>query len=62
MQKTEFIKFRLFHMPCCGHLLCWVNPRNPSYCPECGKFQGLELKNPIHTQVNDEKAKLVFNS
>jgi hypothetical protein len=25
-------------MECCGHLLCWVNPRLPSYCPECGKF------------------------
>lgn len=34
----QFIQFRLFHMECCGHLLCWVNPRFPSHCPECGKF------------------------
>jgi hypothetical protein len=29
--------FRLLHMECCGVLLCWVNPRLPNYCPECGK-------------------------
>jgi len=35
-KKTERVKFRLIRMPCCGHLLCWVNPRFPTYCPECG--------------------------
>jgi len=55
---TEFIKFKLIQMPCCGHLLCWVNPRFPSYCPECGKrtlgkfgLQGCIL-------INDEDAQL----
>jgi hypothetical protein len=24
-------------MPCCGHNVCWVNPRLPSFCPDCGK-------------------------
>ena len=24
-------------MPCCHILICWVNPRRPMYCPECGK-------------------------
>jgi hypothetical protein len=23
--------FRLIVMPCCGQLLCWVNPRLPNY-------------------------------
>jgi hypothetical protein len=23
-------------MPCCHILICWVNPRRPNYCPECG--------------------------
>jgi len=32
----EQIHFRYIQMPCCNHLLCWVNPRLPSYCPECG--------------------------
>ena len=30
--------FRVLLMPCCGQMLCWVNPRLPNYCPECGKF------------------------
>jgi hypothetical protein len=33
---AEVVHFRLFQMPCCGHQLCWVNPRLPNYCPECG--------------------------
>ena len=33
---SERIKFRLIVMPCCKHQLCWVNPRLPNYCPECG--------------------------
>jgi hypothetical protein len=31
----ELVHFRLIQTPCCGHLLCWVNPRLPTYCPEC---------------------------
>lgn len=34
---TELIEFRLFRMPCCKQLLCWVNPRLPNRCPECGE-------------------------
>lgn len=33
---NERIKFRLIHTSCCGALLCWVNPRLPNFCPECG--------------------------
>lgn len=36
--------FRLIEMPCCRQLLCWVNPRLPNYCPECGKFVFASLK------------------
>lgn len=35
-KHMERIIFRLLTMECCGQLLCWVNPRMPSYCPECG--------------------------
>ena len=58
--STEMILFRLFSMPCCGHLLCWVNPRLPSYCPECGKSVMLELKFHAdqHTLLHDDKALL----
>lgn len=33
---AERVHFRLIQTPCCSSLLCWVNPRLPSYCPECG--------------------------
>lgn len=33
---TERVHFRFLVMECCSHQLCWVNPRLPSHCPECG--------------------------
>jgi hypothetical protein len=33
----EMVKFRLIPMGCCGHILCWVNPRYPTFCPACGE-------------------------
>lgn len=33
---NEQVQFRLLQMPCCNILICWVNPRRPMYCPECG--------------------------
>jgi len=51
----ELVKFRLFKMPCCGQMLCWVNPRTPNYCPECGKFVYGELVGlPQHTLMKRE--------
>jgi hypothetical protein len=34
--SNEQVPFRHILMPCCNTLLCWVNPRRPMYCPECG--------------------------
>ena len=36
--SIQNVEFRLINMECCGHLLCWVNPRFPTYCPGCGKM------------------------
>ena len=36
--------FRYILCPECGQLLCWVNPRLPNYCPECGRHIFLKLK------------------
>jgi hypothetical protein len=36
--------FRYIQTPCCGQLLCWVNPRLPNYCPECGEHIFAQLK------------------
>lgn len=55
---TERVKFRLFKMPCCGQLLCWVNPRLPTFCPECGRSALTELKTGAHTLVQDDGAQL----
>lgn len=41
---NERVHFRLISLPCCNHQLCWVNPRLPSYCPECGTFVLAKLK------------------
>jgi hypothetical protein len=35
-KSHERVPFRHLHMPCCNIILCWVNPRRPMYCPECG--------------------------
>lgn len=51
LPTNEKVKFRLFQMPCCGHLLCWLNPRLPTYCPECGKGVLLQLKSGEHTRT-----------
>jgi hypothetical protein len=34
---NEKVPFRHIQTSCCGILLCWINPRRPMYCPECGK-------------------------
>ncbi len=45
--------FRFIAMPCCGQLLCWVNPRLPNYCPECGKHVYPEVKSCVTVSDND---------
>lgn len=56
MINREMVPFKLYHMPCCGHLLCWVNPRPPSYCPECGQFTGAKQGLAEHIKFSDPKA------
>jgi hypothetical protein len=51
---NEKIPFRLFHMPCCGHMLCWVQPRYPAFCPACGIQVLLALKSGEHTRIIDD--------
>lgn len=51
---NEFVRFRLFQMPCCGQQLCWVNPRLPSHCPECSTRVLIKLRSGEHTSVDQE--------
>jgi hypothetical protein len=44
LSETQLVQFRLIQMPCCGQSVCWVNPRFPNYCPECGKFVYPDVK------------------
>lgn len=53
---AERVPFRLIHMGCCGQLLCWVNPRFPSHCPECGKYVYPAVKGWV--TMKDDKAEL----
>jgi hypothetical protein len=62
MQQNERVYFRLFLMPCCHVLICWVNPRIPNFCPECGERVYLKLRNGAQTQINDENAWLKYKS
>ena len=55
----EVCHFRLIRMPCCSHLLCWVNPRLPNYCPECGKKSLVALRTDgSHIRHSDPRAEI----
>lgn len=58
----EKVYFRLFVMPCCKYQLCWVNPRLPNFCPECGATSLLVLRtNGEHTRLSDKEASLRYH-
>jgi hypothetical protein len=63
INTNERVVFRLFRMPCCGHMLCWVNPRLPTYCPECGTLVLSRLRTEgVHTMIKDEEAMLKYDA
>lgn len=63
MATHERIKFRVFSMPCCGFNLCWVNPRLPTYCPECGSivYKQLRFNGEPHILLADDNAVLEYS-
>ena len=54
----ERVHFRLLNTPCCNSLLCWVNPRLPNYCPECGGHIYPEIRGGV--LVSDDDASLKY--
>jgi hypothetical protein len=54
MSSSQRVPFRLIQTPCCSTLLCWVNPRFPSHCPECGTFIFATVKGCV--LVSDDNA------
>lgn len=62
MATNERVVFRLIVMPCCNHQLCWVNPRYPSHCPECGQHIYARLRaDPSCIMITDENATLRYS-
>src|SRR4051794_26402254 len=55
----ERVHFKLIALPCCGHLLCWVNPRYPTYCPQCGERVFPHVKQ--HVMHSDENAVITWS-
>lgn len=58
---NERIPFRLLQMPCCGYRLCWVTPRLPNHCPECGTHVLLNLKSGEYTRISDDNAWIKYS-
>jgi hypothetical protein len=50
---TERVHFRIIVTPCCHTMLCWVNPRLPNHCPECGKNIWPSVRGCVTYQDND---------
>ena len=57
---NERIVFRLFNLDCCGHMLCWVNPRYPSYCPNCGLLVYPNIKS--QAVIIDDNASIRYHT
>lgn len=46
--RNERVRFRYLVCPECQHQMCWVNPRLPNYCPECGKHIQPAIKSSVY--------------
>lgn len=52
MAVNEKVHFRLLACPECNHQVCWVNPRLPSYCPDCGKHIYARLRTGVSVLID----------
>lgn len=59
---NERVRFSLINTPCCQTILCYVNPRMPNYCSECGtRFPGgLHHSNKESILFTDDNAWLRY--
>lgn len=46
---NSHVHFRMFQMPCCSVLICWVNSRLPNFCSECGQRVYAQVKSGTYT-------------
>ena len=59
MITNERVHFRLIQMPCCAHMFCSVNPRWPSYCPNCGERIFPQVR--AYALISDDNAMLRYD-
>lgn len=59
VEMAALVKFKLIEMPCCGHLLRWINPGIPNYCPECGSFVYTSLRHNYKSCIKERKDVLI---
>lgn len=52
----ERVPFRFLSCPECRHQMCWVNPRLPKFCPECGAHIADRIKERVF--MRDDEAVL----
>lgn len=58
--SQERVHFRFIVTPCCSTALCYVNPRLPNYCSECGTRIITQVRECI--MISDENAWLKINA
>jgi hypothetical protein len=56
----ERVPFRFLSCPHCKHQICWINPRLPNYCPECGKDVTTTIKERVF--MRDDNAILTVHN
>lgn len=55
----ERVHFRLIVCPDCTTQICWVNPRLPTHCPECGNMIFDRVKSCV--MISDDNAALKYD-
>lgn len=61
--RNERVLFRVLQTPCCRTILCYVNPRLPNYCSECGERIFAALKqHPELISMTDDNAWLKYHT
>lgn len=53
VSNNERVHFRVMICPLCSFVMCWVNPRFPNYCSECGEHIYPQIKSCVTVDDND---------
>jgi hypothetical protein len=56
----ERVPFRFISCPDCRHQICWINPRLPNHCPECGVYIAGRVREQV-MMADDEAILMTHN-